>query len=70
MIQNKIEKLLSEDKNIQYILLDRESFLDLKESLGIPMYNQLTKYLGVFLYSLEVPYYLLQPGYEDITERK
>ena len=70
MINNEIKEMLSKDKDIKYLLMDRSSFLLLKESLDIPMYNQFTKYLGVYLYTLEVPYYLLQPGYEDITERK
>lgn len=67
MLEEKIKELLKKDPEIKYILLDRESFLYLKENLNIPMYNQLTKYLGVYLYSIEVPYFLMKEGYENLS---
>jgi hypothetical protein len=60
-------ELKKREEEPTYILLDRESFLELKEYLDIPLYNKLTKYLGHFLYTVEVPYKVLKVGYEKFN---
>tara|TARA_R110000787_G_scaffold72345_2_gene161358 strand:+ start:2491 stop:2700 length:210 start_codon:yes stop_codon:yes gene_type:complete len=63
-ILNKLKESREDNGEPSYILIDRDSFLELKEYLEIPLYNKLTKYLGYFLYTVEVPYKILKLGYD------